>query len=165
MSHNQFISRTRVFFQNLPLNSASWWSCLLCSACLLHKALAVFLGPPSAGPLARKLTTGIPLKDLLCFPAFPSLQTSSPVLHGTVLVHLILTLHIPFPARSGKVYHQVSEVSFSYYTHDVAKSPYHSRPGSYLPSVPTCMQQFEDRDPHWPPPVLGGPGMRKGPTC
>lgn len=45
-----------------------------------------------------------PLACLLCFPASPSLHTLLFLaLHSSMLVHLILTLQIPFPAMSGKV--------------------------------------------------------------
>lgn len=155
MSHNQSISRTRAFFQKLPLRR----SCLLCSACLPHKALAVFLGPPSASPLAQGLTLPRPRWRTRCASQpFPPCTTPSPALHGTVLAHLILTLHkvwkgLPSGLRS-------------------AFSPSHPRCAQVpLPTLgqvlifPTCMQQSEDRDLHWPPPVLGGPGTRKVPTC
>lgn len=98
MSHRQFSRITRVCLRPEPLTS-SWWGCFLCSASLLPKALAVFLVSAMA-----------PLEFPLYLPAFPSLHIQLFLaLHSRVLVCLIPTLQIPFPARSGKFCPQFPE--------------------------------------------------------
>lgn len=85
------------------------------------QSVPVFLGLPSLGPHFCNDPSGVLLY-------FPSLHTRLFLpFHSSVLVCLVPTLQIPFPARSGKF------CRLKHLFHNTPKSLLHPRPGSHLP--------------------------------